>query len=375
MKLLLLMTPSMSLKKWNDLGQLSRELNIYNKLCQKVGDIYIYSYGIQEDYFVKDIQAIKVISKKSRLWRPIKLPGFITKYINYAWNTINLVRYWRIFQSIDIVKTNQFQGAIFGVVIKILYRKKLAIRMGWYHSHFKKNSLIKKYIEKFCFYFSDILLVTNKDAINYICSEYNLPPSKVSYLPNSIDTDQFYPYKTKKYYDLIYVGRFESEKNTIEILKSISLFTKYSLKVLFIGDGKQKREILDIAQNNNIDLKIISRVNNSKLPFYYNSSRMFILPSLYEGNPKTLLEAMSCSLPVIASNVPGIKEIISPGYNGYLFEPHSDSIYNTLVLYLNDKKNNIKKIKKNARQYILANHSLDLIISKESDIYYSLINQ
>jgi hypothetical protein len=60
--LLLLMTTGMSLKKWDELGQLSRGLNIYQRLGEKIGQVYIYSYGKKEENYVKEHPIHMVVS-------------------------------------------------------------------------------------------------------------------------------------------------------------------------------------------------------------------------------------------------------------------------------------------------------------------------
>jgi glycosyltransferase involved in cell wall biosynthesis len=91
---------------------------------------------------------------------------------------------------------------------------------------------------------------------------------------------------------------------------------------------------------------------------------MFILPSHYEGHPKTLLEAMSCGLPVVGTDVPGIRELIVHGETGYLCDPSSQGIRAAIgeLLWNKDLR---KRIGTNAREYVVENVSLSKIVDKE----------
>ena len=97
---------------------------------------------------------------------------------------------------------------------------------------------------------------------------------------------------------------------------------------------------------------------------FLNKSRVSILPSYREGLPKSLLEAASCSLPIIATNVPGCREICRNNYNGFLVPPKDSlSIADAIEKLLNDS-NLIKKFGKNSRELVVKNFS-DKIISND----------
>ena len=367
------MTNGMSFKKWEETGQLSRELKIYDCLGKKTEGAIFYSYGYRENKYIKTNDSLGVISKKNKLWNTKILPGVILLRLNYFWNILNLVRCRYIFKSINVIKTNQFNGAIWGVILKKRFKKKLIIRMGYYHTHIKKMSWKRILIEKKCFSIADKIFVTNTEAQKYICNKHNISPHKVLYFPNSIDSDLFAPINISKKYELIFVGRISKVKNLKDLLKGIVQSNICPFRSVFIGSGPDKQELIRLISKYQLDIAIIDKIDNDKLPHYYNMSKLFILPSLYEGNSKALLEAMACGLPVIASNVPGNKEIVSHGINGYLCEPYSSSIAEALrVMFGNEKLT--QKLSMNARKYILENNSMEVMIDREVKIYNSMIN-
>ena len=96
------------------------------------------------------------------------------------------------------------------------------------------------------------------------------------------------------------------------------------------------------------------------------------MPSIAEGNPKVLLEAMSCGIACIGSNIRGINNIIKHKENGFLCETDSISIRDAIVELYNDE-NLRNKIGKNARKFILDNCSLELITEKEYSFYQEIL--
>ena len=304
------MTTGMSLHKWEKLGQLDREISIYSKLSEQIGQIDIYTYGRNESYMLKKIQTLDIgIEKKIKFLKQNHKSPRIQSYFNYLWNIYNLILKYKYFNTIDIVKTNQFSGSVFGILIKMIFNKPLIIRMGFYHGHFNNPTFRNRQIEKLVFKNCDRIILTNKLAKKYICTEYNISSDLVNVIPNSIDTDLFSPNTCNKEYDIAYIGRLQEVKN-LELLKAALDLINEPLNLLIIGDGDMK--ILEkIKSVNSHDIDYYKWLPNYKIPNFLNKSKLFVLLSKYEGNPKALLEAMSCRLPVIGNNVPGISDIIN----------------------------------------------------------------
>ena len=119
------------------------------------------------------------------------------------------------------------------------------------------------------------------------------------------------------------------------------------------------------------NVKLLRILPNDQIPVELNKSQIFIIPSIFEGNPKVLLEAMACGLAIIGTEVMGIKEIINHEENGYLCKTNSGSIRKAIIELIKNPKL-VKKTGENARKYILKNCSLEKIIRKEIRIYKSL---
>ena len=113
---------------------------------------------------------------------------------------------------------------------------------------------------------------------------------------------------------------------------------------------------------------IKKRIDNEKLPELFNYHENFIIASDYEGNPKSLLEAMACELMVIGSNVRGINSVIEDGKNGFLFDKKNLNSLTKIIDKLLTDFTEKEIFKKNARLKILKFNSKDLICLNEKKV-------
>jgi glycosyltransferase involved in cell wall biosynthesis len=363
--LLLIMTPNISLEIWNKNGQLQRELNFYNKLC-KTADLklIIFSYGRNDKYLVAGQEDITVL----------EMPGWISKKLpfrlqNLIYHYSSLFRFGKYFRRVKFAKTNQFRASSFGILLKFIFQMPLIIRMGYYHSHLKRLNKSQKINEFFKFNYCDRIIVTSAEAAKFIVKSYKINDSKILSMCNAIDLEIFHPQKLKKQYDLMFVGRLEKVKNIELLLQSV---TDIDLRVLIIGDGSLKELIPDAVKRNSA-ICWMQRVNNSDLPFYYNSSKVFIIQSEYEGNPKSLLEAMACGLPCIGTDVAGIRDCINNEYNGLLVDKDPDKIQKQIFTLLNDTFK-AKTLGNNAVKWVKQECDMFKNIEREAMMYYSILN-
>ena len=218
-------------------------------------------------------------------------------------------------------------------------------------------------------------MITNKFDKNFIIEHFKINSKKIYVLPNFIDISLFRPIPTKKKEQFIlFIGRLKEEKNLANLIESFKYLENYFLDI--IGKGTQKPILKALIEKLGLQSRIrfLGSFPNSDIPKILNQYNLFILPSLWEGNPKVLLEAISCGITCIGSKTPGIREIITHEKNGYLCNLDSKSIADAIER-VNEDIELRKTLGKNAREYIINNKSLEKIVEREISIYKSLLKK
>ena len=195
---------------------------------------------------------------------------------------------------------------------------------------------------------------------------------------SGVDTNFFKKSKNKKIYDLIFHSRILKDKGITEIINALKKLQKKKifLSTLILGNPDPKNfSSVNIEELKNWDeSKIIiwkPRVANV-LP-YLQKSRIAILPSYREGLPKSLLEAASCELPLISTNVPGCREICLDKFNGFLVKPKDSKSLANAIEKLVFNQGLIDKFGRNGRSHVIKNFANELISKKFSEVYQSLL--
>lgn len=138
--------------------------------------------------------------------------------------------------------------------------------------------------------------------------------STIRVIHNGINSRLFSPTEEEENL-ILWVGRFLPGKGVEYLIEAFSILSKNhsGLKLLLVGDGPQKRGILEKAVNLGVrdKISIKSFVPNEEMPTIYRGSKVFVLPSLSEGVPRTILEAMSCEVPVVSTDLPQIRGLVS----------------------------------------------------------------
>lgn len=358
------MTPNISLEIWNNQGQLSRELDYYQQLCSKLNlNLIIYTYGRNDKPFIQKYNGFEVLQMPS--WIPRNIP-FTCQNLIYHLSSILIYR--KYFRTVRLSKTNQFPAAWFGLGLKFFFKIPLIIRMGYYVGHFKMLSKLAKIKERLAFRLCDLILTTSTEACSYITENYKIKPGKILCMSNNINLNIFKPIELPKIFDLIFVGRLDKVKNIEGILQIV---THANFKTLIIGNGTLKNSVKEAANEEDC-IYWEERVDNTDLPKYYNQAKCAIILSVFEGNPKALLEAMSCGIPSIGSDAPGIRECITHNVNGLIVDLPNPENIDAISLEIKNLLKDEAKIAllgKNALDWSKANFDIAKNIITEVNFY------
>ncbi len=280
----------------------------------------------------------------------------------------------------DVIHVHLFPADIFVALSSLFLSKNINYVFTEHNTYNRRRSRkVFKILDKFTYSrYSKIICISNQTR----CSLINWIPivkKKTVVIPNGISIPDFVDFKFSEiYYDVLFVGGLSRQKGVNFLLEAISILKeKYNryLKVAIVGDGPLKDELrklcVKLKINNQVEfLGIQKNVNN-----FMRSSKVFVLPSRWEGFGLVIIEAMSNMLPVIASNVGGIPEIIENGKDGILLPPEDSE---TLAQAINDLLEN-KELREKLSQAAYKKVKKEFSIKKYSvqilDLYRSLINK
>jgi teichuronic acid biosynthesis glycosyltransferase TuaC len=233
---------------------------------------------------------------------------------------------------------------------------------------------------------ADKIIAVSNATKDYVLS-LGAKPEKVKVLHNGVDLVKFRPLAGKrdemrrklgisKDAVVVLTVRRLVYKNGIDtLIETANIAVKKNLKIIFLVVGKgpdfnnvQLRiEQLGIEKN----FRLTGFVKDEDLPFYYNAADFFVLPSKSgEGLPLVALEAMACGLPVIATNVGGIREILMKDY-GKLVPPNNPELLAKAILEFSDI--DFSSRKKEMRAIMEEKYSWDKNVERLIEIYEELI--
>lgn len=130
---------------------------------------------------------------------------------------------------------------------------------------------------------------------------------------------------------ILMVARFDIPKKQLELLEALALIKELNWHMIFAGDGRLREQAAQYVQEHNLGHKVTFLGNHSNVSDLLHDADIFVLTSSWEGLPLSILEAMSHGLPIIASNVGGVKEAVRNSENGFLIHHNLPVLLSTLI--------------------------------------------
>jgi glycosyltransferase involved in cell wall biosynthesis len=172
---------------------------------------------------------------------------------------------------------------------------------------------------------------------------------------------------------IVMVARFERQKDHSTVIKALSGLKDLNWVLDLVGDGPLLEDIKGMVDNSNLGDKVNFLGRRSDVAEILSKSDIFLLASFWEGFPRSILEAMRASLPVIASRVAGVPEAVEEASTGFLVEPGNvDQIRVCLQRLIEDKELR-KKMGCNGHDKYEKQFTFETMASKTLDIYASMV--
>jgi glycosyltransferase involved in cell wall biosynthesis len=366
MRIAVFLTYGNSLEDWEYSGILERELSIYCEYQKRGHVVTLVSYGSSKDVLLGAKYGFhSVLINKWSL--PTVIYGYVLPYI-----------YGRFFRAVDLLKTNQLHGAHVAWAVSRKFDKPLVVRQGYSHYEFaiaangadhlltKRAKFYEmKYLRK-----ATLSLVTSHEMVAGIIRRVGLHKSKVRVIPNFIIEDTWAPPHRPR--DLLekklvigFVGRLTKQKNLINLAHAVQ---GLGATIKLYGEGEQRDELQSICNELDIDITLHGNCPQREVAEGLRTCDVFVLPSIYEGHPKALIEAMALGIPVVASDSVGIRGLVQDGVTGILAAPDKVGLREGLLRMIDLSAEDRADMGDNARNWALQKYGLQKIVEQEIEI-------
>ena len=141
------------------------------------------------------------------------------------------------------------------------------------------------------------------------------------------------------------------------------------LGLTLIGSGSERSALEKHAKINHIDVKFKGRVTYEGVANEFAQHDIFISTTLFEGNPKTIIEALASGLICIVSDIESVRNIVQDGRNGFLHDNSIDGIVEVIAKVRQLSNADLIEVSKRARQSVISRYNLQTIAEKELSVY------
>ena len=289
---------------------------------------------------------------------------------------------------------NPFFAGLIGVLLQKIFKKPCIISL---HNDYKLNQKIEKryyifgiklfsdLVEKYTISSASGIIAMTNHLKNYAIA-HGAKSENVQVIPNKVDISKFEKNDDVSYepdtsfsndnFVLLYVGSLVKQKDPLTLLKAFNNAKKQltNLKLILIGDGPLKPDIEQFIQEYDLydDVLLKGYMSHDALPSFMANSDVFVFPTLEEGFGIVLIEAQASGLPIISSEIPQTKDIITHD-NALLFKPGDANMLTDYIMEIyrdgNLRKHLSMESKESAERF-----SWDKIADREEELYHTYTN-
>lgn len=248
------------------------------------------------------------------------------------------------------------------------------------------HSVLDGWSSRFCH-----LIISNSEAgRRRLIEREKIPADKIITIHNGIDVSRFEieidVQKKRKELGLdpddkvigiiANLRRVKGHRYMFEALRDLhSRIKDVKIKLLVVGEGKLKRQLGDLADRLKIKDSVVFCGFRDDIPEVLRAIDILVLPSLWEGFPVSVLEAMASGLPVVASDVGGVSEVVQNGRNGVLVRPADYRHLSTALYNLIREPERILRLGAEGKKLVGEKFTLKKMIEDTEDIYDKLLRQ
>lgn len=247
-------------------------------------------------------------------------------------------------------------------------------------------NVLRRWVQKFAVRYYRFVVTLNNQMRYEMAAEYGLPERRIHIIPNGVATDVFCPRVDRRVlrkqlglptsrFIVGNVARLDPVKNHEVILRALCRLQAGKDRPYFVlvGEGFHRAVIEQEIRRLKLSTDVRLFGYSDSIPELLNCMDVYIQSSLYEGFSNTILEAMSCGLPVLATRVGGTIDVFSEGQGGYFFAPHDDDALASLIQRF-EKDDSLRRVTAcQARSRAVEQFSIKTMVQNYETLYGDLV--
>jgi glycosyltransferase involved in cell wall biosynthesis len=270
-----------------------------------------------------------------------------------------------------------FPAIMFPVfMVSVLYRLPFVITAHGSDVRVLRKVRIVKLFQRFLLNRASYVICVSKEIKQILALEYGLEDDKLVIIPNGYDQTLLSKKKTRHFQGrerkIVFVAGLRSDKDPSTLIQAFKRVTNQHahLKLVIVGDGPLKKSLEAMSKELNIAdrVQFYGQVDHEKAMTILAECDIYVLTSINEGLPTSLVEAMALGKPIIATNVGGVPEVIEDGINGLLVPPMSPERVAQAIMQLLNEPQLAKRLAAAATKSI-EDYSWINVVKKHEQIY------
>ncbi len=254
------------------------------------------------------------------------------------------------------------------------------------------RKLIYKTFNRFSERFVDMFMVVSDALEKTMIEKHRIAPQRVVKIYNGIEKDEYCMeedelirrrFRFRKESGLEddvpvvgAIGRLVWQKGFEYFIEAIPDVLKNSkeTRFLIVGEGTLKDKLEAKSKNLKLEDKIIFTGFRSDIKDVLASIDIFVMPSLLEGLPMILLEAMAMAKPIVATHIDGVKEVLNNGVTGLLAPPKDPKALSETIVDLLNHRDKAYQMGLAARRVVEERYGVDIMVQKVEEVYEKLLS-
>jgi teichuronic acid biosynthesis glycosyltransferase TuaC len=244
-----------------------------------------------------------------------QIPFFL---LSFFWKT------YRVARAVDLIHAHWIYSGLIALAVKTLSGTPFVVTLRGSDALRSRRGRVSRSVSLWVLRRAEFITTVSEELRNWLLSE-GFPEDRVAFVRNGVELKEVRPERSSSLVRFLFVGSFVPGKGVRFLIDAFTLVARKSgeVRLVLVGEGEEREMLWERARLQGVGdlVDFIGAESPDRVPLRMSEADCLVLPSLSEGSSNVVLEAMASSLPVVASDIPGMREIVQDGHTGLLAKP------------------------------------------------------